>query len=156
MSTAESIANNDAIASIAGKLTVASGTGTAVYGAVNAETMIAVAGAFFTIASFFLNWYYEQRAKKLRQREVESNIALQREKNELEYRLQRQRIEMENFDRAEQRRIMQEQFERVEARKKEESNARIVAMQGDGRRSIFAPDSIIGAAIDIADMGGAK
>ena len=153
--TAQNIASSDTIASVAGKLTVASGAGTAVYGAVNAEALLAIGGLVFTAASFFVNLYFERRAKQLRALEIETNARLQRERNEREYELQRQRLEIEARDRAEQRRMQQENFERIEARKQEESNARIAAMSGSAR-AVFAPDSIIGAAIDLADRGGEK
>jgi hypothetical protein len=151
--TAQNIASSDAIASVAGKLTVASGAGTAVYAVGSNEHMFAIIGLLLSAGSFLLDWYSKRRSRELRRQEIETNAALQREKNEREYELHRKRLEIEAFDRAEQRRLSQENFERIEARKIEESQARIAAMQGSPR-TVFAPDSIIGAPLDMPDDGG--
>ena len=143
-------AHTDAIAAIAGKATIASGAGTAVYGAVNSEMVIATLGTLFTAASFFVNWYYERRSKQLRQQEIEINAALQRERNEHEYELQRQRLEIETFDREERRRIMEDAWSRAEKRRAKQSEAIIAEMRKTGK-PFFAPDTIIGAPFDTAD-----
>lgn len=150
--TAQSLATSDAIGSVASKLTVASGAGTAVYAASSNENIIAILSVIFTAASFVLDWFSKRRSRELERLRLENENEQQRRRIEMEREFQSRRIEMEMHDRAEQRRIMQEQFELVEARKQQESNARIAAMQS-GERTIFAPDSIIGAAIDLADKG---
>lgn len=153
VTTAQGIASSDAIASVAGKLTVASGAGTAVYAAGSNENMLALIGLVFTALSFFVNWYYERRAKQLRQQEIETSAALQREKNEREYELQRQRLEIETFDREERRRIMEDAWARAEKRRAKQSEAMIAEMRKSGK-PFFAPDSIIGAPFDMAGKEG--
>lgn len=132
-------AHTEAISGIAGKATIASGAGTAVYGAVNSEMFIALLGVLFTAASFFVNWYYERR-----------RVELQRDKNEQEYDLQRQRLQIEAFDREEKRRIMEDAWSRAEKSRVKQSEAMLAEMRKTGK-TFFAPETIIGVPIDMAN-----
>ena len=100
----------DRAASVTGKISVASGAGTAVYSASSGHNMIAILSIVFTAATFFVNWYYEKR-----------NTALAQEKTEREHELAQQRLAMETHDREERRRIMEEAWARAEKRREKES-----------------------------------
>ena len=154
-STAQNIATSDAIAGVAGKLTVASGAGTAVYGAINSEALITICGLLFTAASFFINWHYERRNKKLRQLEIETNAQLQREKNEREYELQRQRLQMETFDREERRRIMEAAWVKAEKRREKQGEAMMAEMRKTGR-AVFRDSAPLPLDSGFLDTGAKK
>ena len=96
----------DLAASVTGKISVASGAGTAVYSASSGHNMIAILSIVFTAATFFVNWYYEKR-----------NTALAEEKAKREHELAQQRLAMETHDREERRRIMEDAWSRAEKRR---------------------------------------
>ena len=100
---------SDIAASISGKVSVASGAGTAVYATASGQNAIALLSIVFTAATFFVNWYYERR-----------NAQLSEEKAEREYELQMQRLEMERLDKQERRRIMAE-WAHAESRREKQS-----------------------------------
>lgn len=102
----QTAAHSDAVASIAGKMTIAGGTGSAVYAFNINENMLAIISVVFTIASFLLDLYAKKRAKEQRQHEIELQAEIQREKNARDYELQQLRLQ-----------IQQEQFAQIEARK---------------------------------------
>lgn len=101
----------DLAASVTGKISVASGAGTAVYSASSGHNMIAILSIIFTAATFFVNWYYERR-----------NTALAEEKAKREYELAQQRLEMETHDREEKRRLWENAWTRAEKRREKQGN----------------------------------
>ena len=89
--------SGDIAASISGKVSVASGAGTAVYATASGHNIIALLSIVFTAATFFVNWYYEKR-----------NVQLSEEKAKREYELEKRRLEMETQDRKDRLRIMED------------------------------------------------
>lgn len=119
----------DLAAGVTGKISVASGAGTAVYSASSGHNMIAILSIIFTAATFFVNWYYERR-----------NAELASEKAAREHELLQQRLEMETIDREERRRIMEEAWNRAEKRREKESAALLLEMKKAGfKDSGFSP-----------------
>lgn len=131
--------SGDLAASVTGKISVASGAGTAVYSASSGHNMIAILSIIFTAATFFVNWYYEKR-----------NTALAEEKAKREHELAQQRLKMETHDREERRRIMEDAWSRAEKRRADESATIIRHARRAFSDSGFTPPHDFGA----TDPGG--
>lgn len=134
----------DLAASVTGKISVASGAGTAVYSASSGHNMIAILSIVFTAATFFVNWYYERR-----------NAQLAEDKAARELELQQQRLEMEAHDRDEKRRIMEEAWARAEKRRDKQGQEMLAEMRRNGRPA-FRDSGMQPLDFGATDLGGGK
>lgn len=134
----------DLAASVTGKISVASGAGTAVYSASSGHNMIAILSIIFTAATFFVNWYYEKRNAKLAQ-----------DKAERELELQQKRLEMETYDREEKRRIMEDAWSRAEDRRAKQGERMLAEMRRSGKPQ-FRDSGVQPFDFGATDFGGGK
>ena len=72
-------ADSAAISGVSSKVTVASGTGTAIYSMVSSDHVFAVVGIVCTIATFIVTWYYKRREFKLKQEHMRFEQQIARE-----------------------------------------------------------------------------
>lgn len=72
-------ADSAAISGVSSKVTVASGTGTAIYSMVSSDHVFAIVGIVCTIATFIVTWYYKRREFKLKQEHMRFEQQIARE-----------------------------------------------------------------------------
>ena len=71
-----------AISSVAGKLAVLGGSGTALYGTLTSEFLFAAIGAICAIGTFIVTAYYKRKAHALEKRRVEFQMEMARQAEE--------------------------------------------------------------------------